>query len=1024
MSKVWMVWALSLLIACSTPQKTKLVVVELGNSEALNAGSALQQGIVETASLIDLLQTELDPHSQIWIHIPEKADWDEISTQIDFSPLAGWYRQGGKLLLSGFACHIPALIGLESVPPEARPVEIDVSDMGTKYGFQGFRDHPVFAGLWGGVHTFHTDSAFVDWRVAYFDSLWPQQGKVIAIEKQHFFYQHQTKALWEYTDEKGGKIVCIGGFLHFDRENLQQLQANRLVQNALAYLDGETFGIQPTRWFAHDNRPKPFAPEPFACEWSTVQSAGLKQSQLSIGRTPAQKHYCETSGKRILVMGKETGGIDEIWVHPFRALRHLDFSLVEDGGRVSLKDLPVSFVIRPESFQRRYTLPQGELFETVFADRDLPAGSILLENKSDQPLELAIESLFDLRIMWPYEQNVLGPVFFGYDSLNSIVHIRDSSGSFYCLLGTDRKPAGSLEKPDDSGGVLTGAADENAVHFKGIYTVPAQQALRIVFSATDQGRPEAMDAYRALAERGSERYDAVVDYYDRFLAERTVFHTPDSLFNASYLWKLVAIDRFFVETPPYGTAMFAGMGTTERGWGGSHRISGRPGYAWYFGRDAVWSCFAVNNYGDFEPVREQLYFFAKFQDLNGKIFHELSTSGGLHFDASDATPLYINLAAHYLKSSGDVKTIRDLWPSLMAAMDYLYSTDTDGDGLIENTRVGHGWIEGGKLYGAHTTFYLAGLWCQALRDAAYMGRAIGKTERIDEFLDHAEMVQEMLNSDFYLDSLQFYSLGLYPGGVFHTEKTVVPSVPMLLGLLDSSKTETMLDEWGSPKFSTDWGVRIVSSESQLFSPRGYHYGSIWPLFTGWASLAEYRYGRPDQAFRHVMSTLYAFDDFGLGYTEEVLNGQVYQPTGVCSHQCWSETNAVYPLISGMLSFSPDALQRKVRLYPQVPDHWPSLRVTNLRVGDSRFDLEMTRGEKVIWTLKLVEGKPIEVSFQVRQDSDWPLKSIELFPDTGSIDDAVVTFVLHSQTQIEITYDSMPEKPFTLVPAVPGQVAQN
>ena len=43
--------------------------------------------------------------------------------------------------------------------------------------------------------------------------------------------------------------------------------------------------------------------------------------------------------------------------------------------------------------------------------------------------------------------------------------------------------------------------------------------------------------------------------------------------------------------------MVAGFGTTLRGWNGGQKISGRPGYAWYFGRDAQWTGLAVNAYG-------------------------------------------------------------------------------------------------------------------------------------------------------------------------------------------------------------------------------------------------------------------------------------------------------------------------------------------------------------------------------------------------------------------------------------------
>ena len=172
--------------------------------------------------------------------------------------------------------------------------------------------------------------------------------------------------------------------------------------------------------------------------------------------------------------------------------------------------------------------------------------------------------------------------------------------------------------------------------------------------------------------------------------------------------------------PRLGTALVAGFSTINRGWDGGHKVSGRPGYAWYFGRDAEWSGFAIDDYGDFATVRRQLEFLERYQDMSGKIFHELSTSGVVHYDASDATPLYILLAAHYVRASGDVAYLRKSWPHLQKAMEFLYSTDPDGDQLIEDTNVGHGWLEpGGKLFPVHTEFYLAGIWGEALARAAW-----------------------------------------------------------------------------------------------------------------------------------------------------------------------------------------------------------------------------------------------------------------------------------------------------------------
>ena len=48
----------------------------------------------------------------------------------------------------------------------------------------------------------------------------------------------------------------------------------------------------------------------------------------------------------------------------------------------------------------------------------------------------------------------------------------------------------------------------------------------------------------------------------------------------------------------------------------------------------------------------------------------------------------------------------------------------------------------------------------------------------------------------------------------------------------------------------DWGMRIISDSSR-YSGGGYHYGSVWPLFTGWASVGEYRYHRALPAYANL-----------------------------------------------------------------------------------------------------------------------------------------------------------------------------
>ncbi len=76
--------------------------------------------------------------------------------------------------------------------------------------------------------------------------------------------------------------------------------------------------------------------------------------------------------------------------------------------------------------------------------------------------------------------------------------------------------------------------------------------------------------------------------------------------------------NFLFSTPGIGSSLVAGYATSDKGWWGGHTVSGRPGYAWYFGRDAVWSAFALLDYGDFDKVKEILKTFNNFKALTAK----------------------------------------------------------------------------------------------------------------------------------------------------------------------------------------------------------------------------------------------------------------------------------------------------------------------------------------------------------------------------------------------------------------------
>src|SRR5260370_396248 len=153
----------------------------------------------------------------------------------------------------------------------------------------------------------------------------------------------------------------------------------------------------------------------------------------------------------------------------------------------------------------------------------------------------------------------------------------------------------------------------------------------------------------------------------------------------------------------------------------------------------------------------------------------------------------------------------------------------------------------------------------------------------------------------------------------------------------------MLAAWGSHQVATDWGVRSVSGTSAVFDPISYHQGSVWPLFTGWASLAQYRGGRPLAGYAALMRNVDLTWAQDPGFVTEVISGEFYQPLGrSSSHQLWSSAMVLTPAIRGLFGIEADAVHRTLRVQPHLPAGWDFAELSNVRVGDDLYTVSLKR----------------------------------------------------------------------------------
>lgn len=972
------VWGLCLAIiailvgGCKGPERMRVGVLQAGSEQSIHSAMEWVDANRDfEAFAIDPDAPSIPPVDLLWLYLPDETSHEAANPNAE--KLANWlatrFESGTPVLLTGYAALLPYRMGLETQPPEIRSDTLRGTDwfFTRKRGLQSLFGHPAFAGLSGGSALYDPGEETAINSVGYFGDVWPNPGRVVAVEKRYITVDKNRKLMVEYG-EGPVRLLTIGGFVKLDGENLLRANLDQFLRNVMLDLATPNPLAERSYWRRSDGEVSEVSVDPQPLPIPREEPVIASYSGLRINVEHPGDDPWDLAGRRVLVVGKERGGIDEVWTHPVRTLKDYRAGILREGVVHWLDETSAKLAIRPESLERTWELPEGTLRETVVAALQAPGGYARYELEGD-PIQLVVQFHSDLRWMWPYDSDALGGLRYAINKSTGALHVSDARNHFQAIIGADLQPETQLAGPystlDFTAKKVKGIPGGRDVAYGASYRLGGEQPseLRIAFAGGFTESDDIPSVFSSLITRPGGILEEQVEHVRDLLNNSVQLETPDAEFDRLWRWALVGTDRFWTTTPGLGTALVAGFGNTARGWDGGQEVSGRPGYAWYFGRDAVWSAFAIDAYGDVANVRKQLEFLQSFQNPQGMIFHELTTSGVAHYDAADATPLYVMLMAHYVRASGDQAFLRSSWPHIERAMDFLFSSDANEDGLIDNINVGHGWVEGGALWGAQSSFYLSGLWQRCLADASYLAGLTGKSGTSRHWSAAADAIRDRLHTEFYNDSKKTYRFALLPDGSFNEENTVMTAPVACFGELEDSTMTGVLNDWAGVGFSSDWGLRMLSTESESYSRSAYHAGTVWPLFTGWTSLAEFRYGRTPSAFTHMMENLRIKKFWADGFIEEVMNGDVYEPAGVCWHQCWSETNVLHPGIEGMIGWAPDAPHRRATLTPRFPLQWDSVTVRNLRISDTVLDFHMERqGNRISYRLERKEGRPVPIYF--------------------------------------------------------------
>lgn len=674
------------------------------------------------------------------------------------------------------------------------------------------------------------------------------------------------------------------------------------------------------------------------CALPAAARHGSSLPQLSRAITRGQ--FVSAVGRRAALLGNNEGRF-EAWIYPLKILRGLRLRFHIDGRILPAEPLARTVITRPESTTIVFSDGSFQVRETLFVPVHEPGAIITFEVQTDRPLQIEVDFRPDFQLEWPAN---LGASHLNWDSAEHAYIFAAQDHPYSALVGspTASDPRLKDQSKNELNDDRSGSASQERSFLLGVTQRGTGRKL-LCMAASLNGRDDAAEIYSRLLRRANALMLEATNYYRGYLRRTLNVSLPDAEVHQAYDWARINLLQAVVDNPLVGTSLIAGYGPSGE--------AERPGFDWFFGRDALWSSLALDAEGDFTGAKTALEFLAKYQRADGKIPHEIPQSAALipwfedypyGYASADATPLFLIAMCDYVERSGDLAFARQEWDSTRRAYRFLNST-LDPDGFAQNLGVGHGWVESGPLVPVRTEIYQASLGIEAVRAVSALAAQLGKSDLATSLGERFHRQRTRLNDLFWSPGKSIFAFAIDPNDHRLDETTVFPAVPMWFGLLDPAKAEEMIARLAAPDLQTDWGMRIVSSSSAKYAGDGYHFGAVWPLFTGWASVAEYRYHRELAGYLNLRANALLALDGSPGHVTEVLSGDRYEPLSTSTpQQIWSAAMIVSPLLEGLLGLETNAAACEVALKPHLPADWDSFTINNLRFGSTMLALRFRK----------------------------------------------------------------------------------